>query len=407
MKSVPLYGIEDGVAMTISKNKGLLILLLFPFLELSIRHIPFYGELAWKAIPGILGILLFCLTLKAEKITKVRILSQPKSQFILLIVGYSLSLLFSGYYNGNLSIGVWYTYLLYLGVFFYLDTWMDDFKAFLTVINGMFMALIILSFGLMIVYPVKAFVSLGGSRCFVGALGDKNAVQMTIMPAIAMFFLEMYTTHSKKRYILWFFILLAILFLFLSKSGTSIIAATLLVTYVLLGRKLKISFKFLGLVYLILFSGIVLFRVQEKWFYDLIVEVLHKDITLSDRTFIWDVSLDSIKKAPLIGYGPKNTIVRTYYLYAAESHNGLLEILLAGGCISLTFFMGIMALVGKQLDHYREYPMAAVLIFFLFLYSFICLTESGFGYGKVLFWMMMIISMNIDKIIQQTQEEKQ
>lgn len=394
--------------MKICKSKLLFVFCMFPFLDLSIRHISFTTELAWKAVPGLLGFMILILRLRDDAMLKRNSIGTGKRNLIMLVVIYSMSILFSGIYNDALSIGVIYMYTIYLGVFLYIDYWMDDFDEFIKMINWMFIAVIIASFVLIVIYPAKAVIYLGAEKCYVGILGSKNAVQMTILPAIATLLVQYYYEEKNRQYknFLLACVVLGIILLFLSKSGTAAIAASVLVIYLLVGRNLRFSSIGLFCSYLIIYFAIVIFRIQEKLFYDLIVNVLEKDITLSDRTIIWDGVLESMKYSPLIGYGPKNTVVLDFYLFANESHNGFLEIFVAGGMISLTLFIAILLVVGKELDRYKKHPVASILLVSIFIYGIMSLTESGFGYAKMLFWMMLIMSINIGSIIKQNRKEE-
>lgn len=79
-------------------------------------------------------------------------------------------------------------------------------------------------------------------------------------------------------------------------------------------------------------------------------ELYGKDLTFSGRTDIWAASWDTITQRPWIGYGSGTVwhdqtgavtadLHRRIGFSAAHAHNGVLDLLLAGGIIGLTLFV--------------------------------------------------------------------
>ena len=93
---------------------------------------------------------------------------------------------------------------------------------------------------------------------------------------------------------------------------------------------LKCSFS----IALVLNVLIVIFRIQYRFEY-LLVDVLHEDLTLDYRTFIWDEVLFWIADKPIWGYGTKSGITFINN-YNTSAHNQLL---------SWTFQYGVVGLV--------------------------------------------------------------
>lgn len=390
--------------MSIIKSKWMIAFCMLPFMGMSILKITFYTGLAWKAIPALLGLALLIMQLKEDFIYHKDSFPLAKRNYLILACLYSLNMLFSGLYNDNLTVGILYTYTFYTWVPLYIDSCINKFKNFLIVMDLLSIVVILLSFLYAVISPSIAYTSFADEVCFVGVLGNKNSVQLTVIPIIIYFLFSIYFWKGKYKYFFWFMIMLSVAFLYLSHSGTAMIVTCVLLAYLVFYKLIKVSFKGLSIAYIAVYLFVVVFRLQEKLFYNLIVNVLEKDITLSNRTLIWDHVLSAMKHSLLIGYGPRNNVIWTAFPTVVETHNGLLEIFLAGGSISLILFLSMITVVGKELDKYKENQMAGIILFALFIYSIIGLTECTFGYVKMLFWSLMIIGLNIEKIIKQSEE---
>ena len=100
--------------------------------------------------------------------------------------------------------------------------------------------------------------------------------------------------------------------------------------------------------------SVIFFKIQN-YFEWLIVGILHKSMTFSNRVFVWEVAVSNILKKPIFGYGLEKTgrlainyskiLHRTYF-----SHNIFLEILIQGGVVAFLCFLLIYVFAGKKMD---------------------------------------------------------
>ena len=95
--------------------------------------------------------------------------------------------------------------------------------------------------------------------------------------------------------------------------------------------------------YIIGWFLLVVFRVQNL-FENIIVGVLHKSLTLTHRTAIWDQALDAIKDNIIFGHGVGENgnffYIRELYIPGfVSAHNELLQILYEGGLICAILFI--------------------------------------------------------------------
>lgn len=88
----------------------------------------------------------------------------------------------------------------------------------------------------------------------------------------------------------------------------------------------------------------------------LIVGILHKDLTFTRRTAIWETAIENISKKPFLGYGTVRSgrlaINLQEYLgfyYYSFSHNIFLEILIQGGFLALVLYVMFYILADKSI----------------------------------------------------------
>ena len=119
---------------------------------------------------------------------------------------------------------------------------------------------------------------------------------------------ELYPSKEAKS---WLVFVLVCEYLSMIKvwTATGLLCITLGLLLVYLWKKKRIpsfSVKAIILVEMVLCAIIVLFHMQEKFSF-LIVGILKKDITFSQRVRIWNNALNAVLKSPWIGYGAMNT----------------------------------------------------------------------------------------------------
>ena len=134
-------------------------------------------------------------------------------------------------------------------------------------------------------------------------------------------------------------------------------------------RKLKSITLFWG--YCVSWILIVIVRIQNIFAW-LIVGILHKNLTLTNRTVIWDNALGSIKERPLFGYGVQNT-VNLFYTYIVRqgkptvntwfsAHNQVVQTLYESGIVSMIPVILLCIIVFKRLDKNKNSKMFPIMV---------------------------------------------
>lgn len=144
---------------------------------------------------------------------------------------------------------------------------------------------------------------------------------------------------------------------------------------------------FLGLVYLLiaerypkntalfiiginvaLFLCLVIFN-KIDFLQNIIVNVLHRDMTLTDRTIIWGITIDKILANPLTGYGMIDGLAfqsMLPYIIGINAHNTYLMILFDGGILLFGLFISLLVVVATEFDSYAHPTISYVFSVGLF-----------------------------------------
>lgn len=169
------------------------------------------------------------------------------------------------------------------------------------------------------------------------------------------------------------------------------------------------NFRNLLIVDLVANIALVYFRLQYYFEY-LIVYVLQRNLTLTNRTIIWDRAIRFITERPIFGYGRENYGPRALkFGFRAESpvglhaHNRLLETLYGGGIIMLGIFLWIFFYAASRLNKVKDTTFAKILSFGIFIYMIGMLTEY-YDYC-ILLWGMLVIAENAEGILKKLQPE--
>ncbi|MDG0030624.1 O-antigen ligase family protein [Priestia sp. Y58] len=322
------------------------------------------------------------------------ILYRNLTTFNILLIFYMTLVIFSAFLNDTFNPGIFYSIAVFTGFCIYISYAMRNINELIKGLYYLFATVVFLNFFTLLIGGIAVSPD-GLSTNYL--LGGKNAIAMTALPTIPLIYLYSYMIHNKLKAFPFLLILICAVSLYLSESGTGIVISFLAILFVVLPKKYFPSFTTYFWTYIVAFFTIVVFRLQELLFGDFIINVLHKDMTFTGRTYIWDLVLNLIKKSWLIGYGRGNQIISQHFANLNETHNGLLEIMMYSGILGVLFFLIILLLVGHKLNSNKDHILSKILSFSIFAYLIIGLTESVF-YKKE-FWILLVISYGIRHII--------
>lgn len=233
-------------------------------------------------------------------------------------------------------------------------------------------------------------------------LGVDNILPPILIPfmAVAVLYFEYYGKEVRIRSnMLIIFICATIL---ITWSGTGVVGWFVFMVYLFFVYRRKISSflnaAFLGVMYAVAFFAIVVFRFQE-YFSFIIEDILHKNVSLTGRTQIWDQTFILIKRSPFIGYGVYDNLIYLRNQYYIHAHNGILEILLEGGFAALAVYIVLFVMSCRELYKYREHYISGIITAGFFSVQVLLLAE---GYvNQIWIFGLMIFACNISYIVKE------
>lgn len=170
--------------------------------------------------------------------------------------------------------------------------------------------------------------------------------------------------------------------LFMVNSMTSLSMISLFLVFCLIPslriRKMGIYSLFVAFM---LFQVLVVFNGRGLENNDMaryiVVDILHKDLTFTYRTYMWEAGINLFLKSPLWGWGYPDA---DWYRGNMESlaigpHNFLLSILINGGVLLLFLYMYICYAAFKAIKHYMNDHILQILLFSVLSLWFMSLME--------------------------------
>lgn len=277
-------------------------------------------------------------------------------------------------------------------------------KTFYNFIKGFKYALLILlliNLITMFLYPNGLYYNMGNNSSQNWFLGYKNSFILYIYPLIVFSYLDTMIFKNKKLSkfdIFSFFI--AFVTVLKGKSSTSLVGLFVVLMSILIPRLFKNTKIFNAMNYLYtyisMFFAIVVLRLQNIFSF-LIEDILHKDLTFTGRTYIWDYALKNISNNWLFGYGDKNfSFILSTGTAVRSAHNQILQNVYNYGIISLIIFFVILFIAMIKLKKEKDNQISKFVALCIFMWFIMMITES---YDMQYFLYLIVIAFNIKNII--------
>lgn len=343
--------------------------LIFPFLE------PPYISVNLSKISDIYHILV---SIGVFLILIVYMKKGEFNKFVLSIIFFSLAIITICLFNDNLSKSVIFEVIKIMGSVLILNYGMKhNCRELLSALMFVLSILIIINFYTILKYPNGMYKNMVSNMTENFFLGMDNIHIVFILPYIMCFLIYRYI-YNKHDILKTIVLIVCYLSIIIRFSVTTIVGTFIFTIFILLYKylvKLKIfNIKLLTIIYIIAFFALIIFRVQN-YFAFIIEEVLHKSLTFTGRTIIWDNSIYWIKLKPLIGYGYEITSLISRKIGAVHSHNLILFILYRGGFLLLGSFIYMISIVLRNLTRYKDEKIVKEFSIIIFSFFFMMLTE--------------------------------
>jgi O-antigen ligase len=149
-----------------------------------------------------------------------------------------------------------------------------------------------------------------------------------------------------------------------------------------------------------MFFSIVVLRLQNIFSF-FIEGVLHKGLSFTGRTDIWDKAIAMILESPFLGYGiaQSGKVYRLSKHKYYHAHNAFLEVMVEGGVFALIAFLLMLERAGRQLLIYRRHPYACLLAAGLMSAAVMTTMEPFLDSNGLLIYALVFFSYHVGSLI--------
>jgi exopolysaccharide production protein ExoQ len=238
-----------------------------------------------------------------------------------------------------------------------------------------------------------------------GIYNQKNILGRIMVLSSLVSFLFL-LENNKKRIFKFIVFILSIVLIILSDSKTSLVVLIILMSLLPLLKVFSfgsyLSLSITTFISLILFL-IVVISINQLNF---LLSLLGKDISLTGRIPLWEISILMIKKSLLTGYGfdafwesPQGPVSQVFQFVGWEpthAHNGFIDLFLDLGLLGFLFFSFIYIKSIKNSLFYKMKEKNAFSLFpllYLIYFLLINLNESSLVKPYSIFWILFVLNV--------------
>lgn len=253
---------------------------------------------------------------------------------------------------------------------------------------------------LVLLYPNGMYINTRGDTGN-WLLGYYNAHFFTVLPWCILFLTTSTKKHGKLTWLAVLVVAALTACLYMAGSKTSTVSMVVFLLALTLSMKVgKIHLPNISIIVAIsaLLSYLMIaFHIQD-YFADFILNVLHRDVSLTGRTMIWTMAMNSIRSSPIIGNGSRVYELNNGMWTTTQAHNTFLNILVNGGIVGFILFMLPLVLLAVKMR-----KMSGHIYKKIYLLSFIAYGVSFFAEMFQLPWMfamLVFLAYHLEEIIE-------
>lgn len=226
---------------------------------------------------------------------------------------------------------------------------------------------------LLLLDSASVFIDYDG-RLEYSLLGLDNTAIFFIIPALAIIVFNDYSKHERISKSSIAIFLLCFIGKLYSLAASACIAMTVLtIALCVVLSKIRNSVSGFFINPIVMFGVFVLFTATVLLLHvtpvlSVILAVIGKDATMSGRTKIWALSLASILRNPIVGYGQacpgsfQNIVGLSIWAKAAtHPHNYALELLWSTGVIGTYLYLHVFVDAIRKIYEYRRFKAVGLL----------------------------------------------
>ncbi len=229
----------------------------------------------------------------------------------------------------------------------------------------LFTAYLVINLFTVLIFPSGIYYSSKETLNPCYFLGHRNMNFKFLLPGLMM--LALYEVSKKGKIGLLSLAYYAGMFLnsILVWSASSLVACASIPVLLAIFLKMRELRKRGGLVSLLVGAlgtlAVPILRLQNLFSF-IIVNILHKDLSLTARTKVWDSAISTISKAPVFGYGVErdDVMLTRFDGKVISAHNYFLDTAYYGGFVSLILLVISTCLVDKGLRNGSKWASAVI-----------------------------------------------
>ena len=232
-------------------------------------------------------------------------------------------------------------------------------------------------------------------------LGQHNILATMFLPAAAV--AVVYFKYAKNKIRPALLLTVAIISCFICKCSTAEVAMAGAIIVFIVGYLLRDKFEMpLWPLFLIVVFGcfFVIFAFADTdipFLKDFIVNILHRDVTFTGRTYIWSSAVAMVKESPLIGHGFRTFVLMYDDIMVGHAHNYLLDKAVVGGIpmLIMVFITHFELIRGAKNQKKTIIKLALTALLFGIFLTYI--TESYFRFYR--FLIVFALMYNLDTLL--------
>lgn len=366
--------------MKIKKKDILYFVLMFFFIEPAFFQVKPYIHNVFLAMQIIsFMMLVFIYIIKREKPSKIIVI------LWLLLIELCVACHFG---LGNIKTTM-AAYVSYIGLSMWIDLYIrEDKKKCINMLIFILDAYVIINFLSMLIYPNGMYISQSfqNTPYICWFLGYKNPQIRLLLPYVVILFVRDSIFYKKIKFYTYIKLSLVALASVILKSSTGILGVFIfIVLNVLFSGKKQGKLKNLILrifnvknVYyiLVVVNILIIFFSFQKYFSFLIVNILHKNLDLTDRIFVWQKVIPVIKNNFILGQGIMYAELSRSVIGASHAHNYFLNTFYNGGLIAFILISIIWIGAGIKSIESKQSLGVRYLKFMTIIFLIMGITES-------------------------------
>jgi len=263
---------------------------------------------------------------------------------------------------------------------------------------------IIANFILLILFPQGIYKTSVISYHNGHLLGDDNALIYVLLPGIIITCVDSIIKKKKISFLNIIEILMCEISFIKVWSATSVVCFSLFILLLIVDKIKKIPVSILISIFIVALL-ILLFGLSSPIIQNIILNVLHKSVTLSGRTLVWRDSFILIKNRLLSGYGGYFSYGKFYYngMYY-PCHTPYLQILLDSGIVGMILYVCLFISVFLKIrKNYNNRAIRIVTIGIICIMINYILEYSQFFH----LYILLCLAYNFDNVLKQNNHIKE